>query len=578
MERRVLLAVFLSFLVLFVYQAIFAPPTRPPAQPTEAPEGALPPTPEARPVESAPAQPAVPVEPQSAPAALLAAAAERGVRVETDDVEAVFSNRGGVLQSYRLKRYLDQDGVPLELVTSDVPPGTVRPFALQVPDPALTSRLAAALFKSSVEELDLSGNRDGSLTFEFADEGGLTARKIFRFAPGTQPYVIGFTAVVENAGQSLNPAVLWGPGIGSGVNTSGASYYTPPRPVLFRDGKVARLKASALASEPRYEGVFPFAGVEDHYFLVADVNGGRQVTIEYEPQPLPTASHAERTLFSFVVRYPDGPSDTRYFLGPKDFDILETVQPDLVRAIDYGIFAWLVVPLLRALKWIDGFVGNYGWSIIILTVLINVVIGPLRHKSVVSMRKMQEIQPEVKAVQERYSKLKATDPARQKMNAELMNLYRERGVNPASGCVPMLLTLPVLFAFYSLLSVAIELRGAPFVGWIHDLSAPDPLYVTPILMGVTMLIQQKMTPSAADPTQQKVMMVMPVMFTVMFLWAPSGLVLYWFMSNLCGIAQQQITNTLIGPPRVRVARPPAERRMKRVGAGKTEQAAKDEKS
>ena len=147
------------------------------------------------------------------------------------------------------------------------------------------------------------------------------------------------------------------------------------------------------------------------------------------------------------------------------------------------MFAWLVVPLLRALKWVNGYVGNYGWSIIILTVLINLVMFPLRHKSVVSMRKMQELQPEVKAIQDRYAKLKMTDPARQKMNVELMKLYRERGVNPASGCVPMLLTMPVLFAFYSMLSVAIELRGAPFVGWISDLSAHDPLYVTPVLMG-----------------------------------------------------------------------------------------------
>ena len=147
------------------------------------------------------------------------------------------------------------------------------------------------------------------------------------------------------------------------------------------------------------------------------------------------------------------------------------------------MFSWLVVPLLRALKWINVYIGNYGWSIIALTVLINVVMFPLRHKSVVSMRRMQEIQPEVKAIQDRYAKLKMTDPARQKQNKEMMQLYKERGVNPASGCVPMLLTLPVLFAFYAMLSVAIELRGAPFIGWIKDLSVYDPLFITPVLMG-----------------------------------------------------------------------------------------------
>jgi len=165
------------------------------------------------------------------------------------------------------------------------------------------------------------------------------------------------------------------------------------------------------------------------------------------------------------------------------------------------------------------------------------------------------------------------DPARSKMNVELMNLYRERGVNPASGCVPMLLTLPVLFAFYSMLSVAIELRGAPFIGWIHDLSAHDPLFITPVLMGITMMIQQRMTPSTADPVQQKMMLVMPVVMTGMFLWAASGLVLYWTVSNTWGIGQQMITNRLIGPsPQRSPPRPPAERRVKRVGGGRTDQA------
>ncbi|PYR26111.1 MAG: hypothetical protein DMF92_19140, partial [Acidobacteria bacterium] len=197
---------------------------------------------------------------------------------------------------------------------------------------------------------------------------------------------------------------------------------------------------------------------------------------------------------------------------------------------------------------------------------INAIMFPLRHKSVVSMRKMQEIQPEVKAIQDRYAKLKTADPAKQNMNKELMALYRERGVNPASGCVPMLLTMPVLFAFYSLLTTAIELRGAPFVGWIHDLSSHDPLYITPVAMGLSQLWQQRISPATGvDPAQQKMMMFMPVLFTGMFLWAPSGIALYWLMSNLWGIGQQYLTNYLIGPPHVRTMRPPAERRMKRVG-------------
>jgi YidC/Oxa1 family membrane protein insertase len=205
-------------------------------------------------------------------------------------------------------------------------------------------------------------------------------------------------------------------------------------------------------------------------------------------------------------------------------------------------------------------------------VIINLAMFPLRHKSVVSMRRMQDIQPEVKVIQDRYAKLKMADPARQKMNAELMTLYRERGVNPASGCVPMLLTLPVLFAFYSMLSVAIELRGAPFVGWIRDLSVYDPLFITPVLMGITQFVQTKMTPSTADPMQQKMMLFMPLIFMTMFIWAPSGLVLYWTMSNLWAIGQQTLTNRIIGPPVQRGAGRPADRKVKNVGGGRTDQA------
>jgi YidC/Oxa1 family membrane protein insertase len=211
---------------------------------------------------------------------------------------------------------------------------------------------------------------------------------------------------------------------------------------------------------------------------------------------------------------------------------------------------------------------------VLLTILINIAIAPLRHKSVVSMRKMQAVQPQMKAIQDRYAGLKATDPAKQKMNTEIMNLYREKGVNPASGCVPMLLQFPVLLAFYSMLSQSIELRGADFTLWITDLSQPDPYYVIPVLMAVTMFWQTKITPSTADPAQQRVMMLMPLMFTVFFLWAPSGLVIYWFVSNLWAIGQQYFTIWMIGPATVSTVRPAAERRLKNVGAGRTTDADK----
>ena len=220
----------------------------------------------------------------------------------------------------------------------------------------------------------------------------------------------------------------------------------------------------------------------------------------------------------------------------------------MVRVINFGMFSWLAVPLLGALKWVHQYVGNWGWAIVALTILINLAMFPLRQKSVSSMRKMQEIQPQMKAIQARYEKYKITDPERQKMNEEVMALYKEKGVNPASGCVPMLLTMPFLFAFYAMLSQAIEIRGADFFGWIVDLSRPDPLYITPILMGATMFWQQKITPTSADPVQQRVMMIMPLMFTFMFLSYPSGLVIYWTISNLWAIGQQYLTTNLLPQP------------------------------
>src|SRR4029079_4016850 len=171
------------------------------------------------------------------------------------------------------------------------------------------------------------------------------------------------------------------------------------------------------------------------------------------------------------------------------FDVLAAIGPDMTRAINFGMFSVIVVPLLRSLKWVHTYVGNWGWSIVVLTIIINLILFPLQHKSIVSMRKMQEIQPQVKAIQDRYAKDKETDPEKQKMNQELMALYRERGVNPASGCVPILLTMPLLLAMWAMLQTSIELRGAAFL-WLPDLTQRDPYYVTPILMGATQFWQQ----------------------------------------------------------------------------------------
>ena len=570
MERRVLLAVVLSFLVLYAYQALFVP-APPPSQQIEqaSKETAPPPATSPEPATSPAPEPATPE-----PAAVTSEASERQIIVETADVQAVFTNRGGRVLQWRLKEYRDGNGEPLDLVPSALPAQEAKPFSLRVDDEQLTRRLNSALYRVS----GVTGDRvdatsaAATLVFEYQDAAGLHARKEFRIEP--RNFVVVFSASVTNDGMTLNPSVQWGPGLGdAGATSGGGSFFTgnyvqPPSAIFSRDGDVERLTPDTLREQPAHEGQVRFAGVDDHYFIAVAVNPG-QTRIQYRPVTLPGEGELQRQLLDQTFGFSEPPSGKRFFFGPKQFGLLRAVDPELVRAINFGIFAFLAVPLLDALTWIHGYVGNWGWSIILLTIIINLVVFPLRQKSVVSMRKMQMLQPQLKAIQDRYAGLKVTDPSRQKMNTEIMNLYREKGVNPASGCVPMLLQMPLLFAFYSMLSQAIELRGADFGFWIHDLSQADPYFIVPILMAISMYWQQKITPTTADPAQQRIMMMMPLMFSVMFLWAPSGLVIYWFVSNIWAIGQQYFTNWWLGPMPVTTVRPPAERRLKNAGAGKS---------
>jgi YidC/Oxa1 family membrane protein insertase len=577
MQRQVLLAILLSTLVIVGWQILFPPPRpRPPApqQVTSTPSGTT------APAAPAPAEAAkVPSVEVEAAKPLVAADAEQDVKVTIgDSVDAVFSTRGATLKSWRLKHYKDGSGNDLELIPSNVS-GAVRPFTLSLDEAAAAATLQNALFKPSQSSPITVSSSAVTLDFEYRDESGLSARKAFTFSP-EQPYVVRFSTDVTLSDRQLVPTVRWGPALATGVVNGGMIYDPPPQPVFYRDQKVKRVAIGSIEQHRQEPGTFGFVGVDDHYFLAALLPPPppQPLQVNYDPITIPAQGQGKPLQFISWSVKPSGPfKDALFFFGPKDFDVLQRVKPDLVRAIDFGKFDWLVVPLLRALKWVNGYIGNYGWSIIALTILINLAMFPLRHKSVVSMRKMQEIQPQMKAIQDRYAKMKITDPGRQKMQEEVMALYKSKGVNPAAGCVPMLLVLPVLLAFYAMLSVAIELRGAPFIGWIKDLTAHDPYFVTPVLMGLTQFIQTKMQPMGGDPMQQRMMLFMPIMFAGMLLWAPSGLVLYWTASNLWTIGQQVITNRLIGPSPQQVSRPPAERRLKTAGSGQSPQAAKERK-
>jgi YidC/Oxa1 family membrane protein insertase len=582
MEKRVLIAIFLAFLVLYVWQALFVKPVpKPPAgtaatasADVSAGRGAAPSGQPAQSGSTASVAPSPPRPAAPAAAALVADSAERDVRVETQDVIAVFTNRGARLESWRLKRYLNQERKPQELVESELPSAPL-PFTLRTANDGLDATLNDVLYTVSGAPAGATESSPVDLRFEYRDSAGVRAVKEFHFDPAG--YVVTVRLSVFEGEHAVTPAIVWGPAIGDVGEVS--RYTKKAEGLLFQNDKVQRLAAKDVAKQSVYDGEFEYAGVDDNYFMTAALLPG-PAKIAYQPVSIPPpadSKDAPRELMSFSIEPKNAEAPIKFFAGPKDFDVLTAINRDVPQAIDFGMFKIIVVPLLQSLKWVNGFVGNYGWSIIILTVIINLIMFPLRHKSMVSMRKMQEIQPQVKAIQDRYAKLKATDPGKQKMNTELMALYKERGVNPASGCVPMLLTFPFIFAFYALLSTAIELRGAPFFGWIHDLSSHDPYFVTPIMMGISQVWQQRLAPATGmDPAQQKMMMIMPVFFTFLFLWYPAGVALYWLVNNLWAIGQQYITNYLIGPPNVRgQVRPPAERKTKHVGGGKTEAAARE---
>ena len=586
MDRRTLLAIFLAFLVIYVWQAFVVKPVKP-AAPVTATAGATAgatTAPGATPAIglTTPAAAAVAAQqpvtkaaasagPVSAP--VVAESGERDIRVETRDVIAVFTNRGARLKSWRLKHYLDPQREPQELVERSLTTEPL-PFTLRTTDDQLTATINSALYVARGESAG-EITRPLDLSFEYQDAAGVHSVKTFHMEPSS--YLLTFRASVSVGDRVLVPAVLSGPAVGDqGEITRGAQ---AAEGLLFQNGSPTRLSASDIVKQPARDGDFHYAGVDDTYFMTAVLDPG-PVRITYQPVTVPASADAKiaaRALVAYAVEPAKADAPLKFFIGPKDIDVLTALDRDAVSAINFGRFSLIVVPLLRSLKWVNNYVGNWGWSIVALTIILNVILFPLQQKSVVSMRKMQEIQPEIKAIQDRYSKLKATDPAKQKMNTEVMALYRERGVNPASGCVPLILTLPILYAMWAMFTTAIELRGAPFF-WIHNLTARDPYYVTPVLMGATMFWQQRITPQTGDPAQQKMMMFMPIIMTAMFVSLPAGALIYYVVSNLWRIGQQYGTNYFMGPPNIRRGPgSPAERKLKRVGGGKTDAASESDK-
>jgi YidC/Oxa1 family membrane protein insertase len=389
----------------------------------------------------------------------------------------------------------------------------------------------------------------GVLRFEYADDE-VAAEKSFAF--DAQSSLVVLQVAVTRAGKPVPVRVVFGPGIG---NPTAAEMelqgYRAPDAVALSAGAVARTATEKLV-QTQPLGVAQWAGVESHYFaglLVPAV----PAPVEVRPVALPPLEDGKaRPAALLAMDLGPAPGPVSIYVGVKDYDALTKGGHDLSRVVLYQLGDWIgpsiVVPLMRLVRRVHDRIGNWGWAIVAATVFINLVMAPLRHYSIANGLKMAKISPELRAIQERYRKVPLLDPKRQNMQDEMAALYAKNGLNMGTqmmvGCFPMLLTMPFLIAFYRVLSNAVDLRGAPFL-WIADLSQKDPLFLTPVLMGTSMFAMQRMTPTAMDPAQQRMMMLMPLMFAGMLLWAPAGLNLYWLSSNVCAILQQTVTYAIL---------------------------------
>jgi len=538
MEKRLILAIALSFVVLLGYNLLFVKP-RPQVEPAPAETAAAP----AAGTQALPAGQVAPAVTGAKPAAQAPAApdlketgarAEEEISVETSLYSAAWSNKGGVLKSWKLKRHTNDKKGPLELVPAQALETGLLPFSLAGEDRDLAGALNAALFDAPTTGLSLRDGETGELRFAYSDGKTVRAEKIFRFTGGT--YEVGIELHVWKGGQEITPVLLWGPGIGNPTPaelkgrfraTSGAAFYT--------GGKVKRMAVKDYKAETSAFNFVDWAAFEDNFFTALFIL----------PAQKGQAAFLQDTRGQAPAYYLSVFQPQKAFIGPKDFDILKAYGHDARKVINFGFFGSIAEILLVAVKYFYKLIPNWGVAIILLTLVMKILFFPLTYSSTKSMARMADLQPKVKALRAKYKKFKTDFAQKREMNEEMMKLYKEHGINPAGGCLPLLIQLPIFWGVFQMLQAAVEFRHAPFGLWLQDLSVSDPYYVTPILMGITQFISQKMTPTSADPTQAKMMLIMPVLMTVFFISFPSGLVLYWLTTNVLQIAQQALMNKMM---------------------------------
>ncbi|HET6516069.1 MAG TPA: membrane protein insertase YidC [Thermodesulfovibrionales bacterium] len=519
MDKRTFLAILLTLIVLMGYQFLFTKPE--PRQPLKTETRTAP--------ETAKEGPAPLARASIAPVASEPVEA-RDIKVETDFYIATLTTRGGTMKDFELKKYKDPDGKGVSLLKKQ---GLYPPFGLgtNIDDFSISNKN----FVVSGSNLNLTSGQKGSITFEYSSPP-VSVRRVYTF------YGDHYRFDLKDEVSGI-PEYWLSLGSDFGIHDHGASSAPHIGPVILKDNDRIELDPRKLGEPKTYKDGLHWIAQEDKYFFASIVPSG-QIT-EAKAWKL-------RDSATVAFKVPSGANSVMIYAGPKEYERLKELHVGLEHIVDFGFFSLLARPLFWILKFFYKFIGNYGWAIVLLTIMVRIPFIPLINKGQKSMKRLQELQPRLNEMREKYKK----DP--QRMQKETMELYKKYKVNPVGGCLPMLLQIPVFFALYKVLMISIELRGAPFIFWITDLSGPDTLFghipswfpmiggfavgPLPLAMGLTMVIQQKMTPSSADPTQAKMMMLMPIVFTFLFLNFASGLVLYWLVNNVFGIVQQFYVN------------------------------------
>ena len=525
MEKRALLFLVLSLIIVMLYPYLLEMFT--PAGKRETEKGSRPQT---GMVQKSPQEP-----PRAAP--LLAPAQERLLIIETELYRAVLSTRGGVITEWQLKAHQDNGQQPPQAIKLYQPAAqNIPPLSIMTGNADLDAQLQQTIFQVQGGDLTLDAERPtGRITLVFDDPAGNRfVAKHLTFKHDS--YEVGVE--LEAQGISDLYQVLLGTNFGI-VDWGGTGFVGFIGPVSMIGETLVKDSPSKMEAVVRHEGEPVWTALQDKYFISA--------LIPTEAKAAVVSKTHEQAVTVGVEFASTGQTLSRHafrlYAGPKEYDRLVAQRVGLEESIDFGWFifgSWSVVgaiakPLFHILRFFHDYTRNYGVAIILLTVGVRVLFIPLMHKSYKAMKAMQAVQPQMAALQKKYKE------DRERLNRELMELYKKHGANPLGGCLPMLLQVPVFIALFNVLYTTIELRQAPFFLWVTDLSSKDPYYVLPIIMGATMVIQQKMQPTTMDPRQAKLFMFMPVFFTFLFLSFPSGLVLYWLTNNLLTIAQQYIT-------------------------------------